>query len=41
MDTNHTKNKDQSLAPMVFQPRPSFHITGCRDGLPIHGFNHD
>ena len=22
-------------------PRPSFQITGCRDGLPIHGFNHD
>ena len=41
MDTNHTKNKDQSIAPMVFNPRPSFQITGCRDGLPIHGFNHD
>ena len=27
MDTNHTKNKDQSIAPMVFKPRPSFQIT--------------
>ena len=41
MDTNHTKNKDQSIAPMVFNPRPSLQITGCQDGLPIHGFNHD
>ena len=41
MDTNQAKNKDQSLAPMASKPRPSFHITGCRDRLPIHGFNHD
>ena len=41
MDLNHTQNKDQSIAPMVFNPIPSFQITCYRDGLPIHGFNQD